>query len=165
MVLVIGLSSNAQSYFNPVPDDFSFVSVQFDPLGSIDKEGMNSVISFGRVDFGFVEYELQIQSIFTNKYSNYFQLYYVDVQFGVGPMITLTERLTYTPGIHAGAIYKRDSLNNLNHFFIYGATSKLRYWIGREKKFGLIVSCAYDNRRDIDTWIFNGRGGVTFNFN
>ena len=167
LILAIGLTMSAQSFYEPLPDNFTAIELKLDLFGSLDKEGINSVLAFTVVDHKVIEYELQIQTIFTNKYTKSILLYYTDVQFGAGYMFALSDRVTFTTGIHGGYLFKQNFYpdgTKLEGYFIYGLTAKGRWWMGKRKKWGFVIGGSYDARRDNNNWEINGNGGITRRF-
>lgn len=165
MIMITSLSFGQSDRRNMnVPTDFESIGFQIDPFGSENKEGLNSVISYSGVDFGWLEYELSIQSILTPKYSdsNNIKLDYIDFMFGPGVLIPISNRLSITPGIHLGYIYRGSNNERSSSLggFMYGATFKARYWVGRNKGIAIVASSAYDRRPDLQLFRINNRIGL-----
>tara|TARA_R110000772_G_scaffold54130_1_gene123573 strand:- start:79119 stop:79652 length:534 start_codon:yes stop_codon:yes gene_type:complete len=166
MLITIGMM-NAQTFNTDLPDDFTSITFQGDLFGSIDKEGLNSVISFENVDWKIVESELQVQTIFNNDVvTKGWSLSYLDIQAGVGPMIPLSPRMTITPGIAVGVLFRPKKIfkpegEGFQSFFIWGPKLKGRLWLGKTKKWGIVISGSYDKRKDNSNWQINGRAGLT----
>lgn len=164
VMISLTATTQAQTFGYELPDDFTSVSIQIDPMGSFDKDGINSVLTFQAVDFGVIEWEVQCQTIFTTKYSNdnNMQLDYLDFQFGPGYMVGIGDRVALTGGVHGGFLYR--GANNIRESdsggMIWGVTGKARVWFG--KKIAFVVSTAYDHRSDLDKFVLNSRGGLEF---
>lgn len=165
MVLFSTVALTQNNHFDHgYPTEINSIAFQVDPFGSADKEGLNSVISLTRVDFDWLEWELSIQTIFTPKYSSEgkIQLDYADLQFGPGVLIPLTTRMSITPGIHGGFLYrgKNDISVEDSGGFMYGATLKWRIWLGMNKKIAIVASSAIDRRPELGKFILNNRIGL-----
>lgn len=166
MLISVSLHSQSRYFQTDLPTDFASIGFQVDPGGSLDKEGLNIVLSFSAVDFDWLEWEAQLQTLFTGKYAEDggWQLDYLDFQFGPGVLIPINTNISLTPGVHLGFIYR--GANNVRTHdaggIIYGLTGKFRYWIGKRKNVALILSTAYDRRPELGefTFILNNRFGI-----
>jgi hypothetical protein len=174
ILLFVGMAAlKAQTFDSDLPDDFESVSFQVDPFGSINKQGLNAMVSFSVIDFGWAEYEIQSQFIINEE--NYTSgLTYIDLYLGFGAMIPLGTSTTITPGIHLGGIYRPANVvyNNPNYNgwtggISYGLTGKFRQWLSKSKRIAIIISGSYDRRPDIEgtPFIINGRGGIEIRLN
>ena len=167
ILLVINIeNTNAQTFESVVPDDFVSVSLQLDPFGSADKKGLNAIIAFTAVDFGWLEYEIQSQFVINNE-ERVSGLTYLDLKLGVGGMIPLNDRFVFTPGLHLGCVYRPGKVLYTHHDgwiggITYGVAGKFRYWIGNSKTIAIVMSAVYDRRPDIKGTPFRleGRGGI-----
>jgi len=167
LLVLLSCITTAQTFEQDLPDDFTAISYTFDLFGSIDKEGINSVLSIDRVDFEWVDWHISCQTIFTSKYSDEgnFKLDYADLLFGAGPMIPLSSRMTITPGIHTGFLYRPKNnifMGNRGAWTI-GVTMKGRLWLGKTKKHGIIILGDYTKAPDVaEKWgRINGSMGWT----
>lgn len=165
-------SINAQTFSEGAPDSFTNVGFQVDLFGSIEKKGMDSVLSFSVVDFGYLEYELSIQSIINKEGSNdNVRLTYIEAMFGAGYMATFGDNGSITPGLHGGMIYRPSDImsgpemDGWQSYLTYGATLKGRYWLS--DKLAVIVSGSYDLAPDVEgkDYRINGRAGLEFRLN
>ena len=155
----------SQHFRQAVPDDFRYVGLQIDGGGSLDKQGLNSIISFGAEVGKTFEIELQIQTIFNGA------LDYADLQLGIGYIFWI-KRLSITPGIHVGQMYRPKkyidpSYKGFAGGFIGGLTFKGRYFI--TNKIAIVGSASYDYRWDLvrygDYFRLNCRAGVEYLIN
>lgn len=162
-------SSHAQNnhFDSGLPDDFVSLSFQVDPMGSIDKEGLNAMVSLSLITYEWIEVEIQSQFII-NEEEQTSGLTYIDLQLGGGIMIPLGTRVAITPGIHFGGIYRPANViwgpDNPGWVggITYGLTGKARVWLGMDKRIAIVISTSYDRRPDIEGTPFriNGRGGL-----
>lgn len=162
---------DAQTFETDLPDDFASISLEFDLFGSLDKEGINTVLSVNRVDFEVVDWNIQLQTLFNGDgLEEGWTLTYLDLQAGVGVMFPISPRITFTPGIHGGVllrpknIVEHPSYTGFAGYMIYGVTSKGRWWLGKTKKLAITVSGAYDYAPDVEgKWgRINGRAGFEY---
>jgi len=147
-------------------ESFTSVSFQVDLGGSIDKQGLNSLVSLSVVDFGWLEYEVQIQSIINDDNPlKDVSFTYLDMQLGVGVMLPISNNIYITPGIHWGLIVRPNSIvydandKGLAGMITYGPTLKGRLKL--TNKLTLVISSSFDRRPDVSQWgVINGRGGL-----
>ncbi len=174
VMMLIVISANAQKnhFGTNVPDRFASVSLRVDPLGSYDKEGINTMFSIqavAEIEDILWELELQSQSILTDKYSrdNNMQFDYLDLQVGLGIMIPVGDRIALTGGFHSGLMWRFTNTDRPTNegYWIIGFTGKIRYWVGNKKRVAFVLGSTYDLRNDIGEWKINTSGGIEVRLN
>lgn len=144
---------------------YVMVQAELDPMGSIDKEGINTVISVMVKGWDDVPIEVGIgvQSVFTPIYvqdgytvnnDGDWGLDYIDAQIQVQGISNLGDRIQLLYGMHGGYLWRQTGTG-----FIYGFMATSRIWFGRARKIGFVISYAYDYR-EFKEFRLNGRGGI-----
>tara|TARA_R110000851_G_scaffold315229_5_gene477605 strand:- start:6474 stop:7004 length:531 start_codon:yes stop_codon:yes gene_type:complete len=169
IILLTSSVTNAQNFIQSVPTDFTEVSFEIDPLGSIDKQGLNAVITLTNVDFDIVEESIQFQTIFNDEGEG-FGLTYLSIQAGVAILIPIKYWLSISPGIHGGLMMRPNYIvantdsKDYTGDAIYGLTFRSRIYINRSHRTALIFSSSYDHRWDNQNWELNNSLGISHNW-
>ena len=167
-MMLISVSTIAQHFGTSNPTDYEAVTFQVDPSGTFDKGGPNFLVSFQAVDFGWLEWEVQTQMLWTPKYSNVnnMLLDYIDIQAGPGVLIPIGDRWSITGGMHGGMVIRPGNkiYPNTRGGMIWGFTGNIKVWIGDAKRIGFIMSAALDDKPELKQFKPNVRGGFMWNW-
>lgn len=175
IIIIIILSYGnclSQTFEKDTPDHFATIGYQVDLFGSLDKEGINSVINTSVVAFdGVFEFELQIQSIINKeKPIDNYRLTYIDALGGFNYRFLIGSRMDCTVGAHGGWMARPSNIvdypdaTGWTSYLIYGPTTKGRLWLGKNKMTAIVISGSYDYAPDVaEKWgRINGRAGMEF---
>lgn len=170
-VTILGFKANAQTFIEGPVDNYWGIQFEIDPLGSLDKEGINTVFTgvLKPLKKLPIEIGLGIQTIFTTKYVDKYEreqqgdvmkLDYIDAQIQAQYLVDITDRFQLLGGIHGGWVERQ-----FGGGMVSGVIGTARWFISKSQKWAITISGAMDRRQDINDWQFNGRGGITRIFN
>ena len=164
--LILGAKATAQTFIDEPKDGYKLFQLELDPLGSYDKEGLNTVFTGAVKPKGFpIELGIGIQTLFTTKYVNNdgievedgsFNLDYLDFQGQVQYLHNIGDRFQLLGGMHGGFLWRRDGAG-----MIWGFIGTSRWFVSKKQRLALVMSGALDYR-EFREFRFNGRGGLAY---
>ncbi len=131
---------------------YPYVQVEIDSGGSLDKEGLNSVITLGftgEMGYNGPRFDISgsVQTVYTNKHNETSEIvrYYLDWGVQVQSIITLAQRWEMSIGARAGMIHlSNDSTSGVG---FYGGIIQGNFWVSDHLAF--VVSTTLDKASDL----------------